>query len=82
MLMRKANHAYLSAGSALLDFIAGRLGAPGCWPNDNYSRSFVTRAPDETPRSIQRWENEGGKTIVPATFYRSRALHHFHAPQP
>jgi hypothetical protein len=31
------------AGSALVEFLAGRLGAPECWPNDNIIQPAVNR---------------------------------------
>jgi hypothetical protein len=56
---------YFTAGSALAEFMAGRLGAPGCWPDESHRKSVFLRAPDEVS-SIQRWENDGGKTIAAA----------------
>jgi hypothetical protein len=57
--------AHLAAGSALSEFMAGRLGAPSCWPHENHRASTFLRGPDEVS-SIQRWENEGGKAVAPA----------------
>jgi hypothetical protein len=76
--------AHFKAGSALSEFMAGRLGAPGCWPDESYRKSALLRVPDEA-RSIQRWENEGGKTTgaaapakgppsAPQRFYPTRPL--------
>ena len=54
---------HFDAGSALREFLAGRLGAPGCWPDEtNRTRTFL-RVPDEVS-SIHRWENDGGKTVA------------------
>jgi hypothetical protein len=36
---------YFRAGSALREFLAGRLGAPECWPNDYKGQPAVTRLP-------------------------------------
>jgi hypothetical protein len=54
---------HFRAGSALREFVAGRLGAPGCWPNDSYRGRIADSVSNETA-SIQRWESEGGKTIA------------------
>jgi hypothetical protein len=45
-------------GSALLEFMAGKLGAPGCWPNERH----FSRTEHEELRALKRWENEGGRT--------------------
>jgi hypothetical protein len=50
--------AHFQDGSALHEFIAGRLGAPGCWPPRKHG---VADVPTER-RSIERWETDGGKT--------------------
>lgn len=75
--------AHFEAGSALRDFMAGRLGAPGCWPNESYRKRISVPASDEMS-SIQRWETEGGRTIaatVPSEG-RSAASQGFHAQRP
>jgi hypothetical protein len=71
--------AHLEAGSALSEFMAGRLGAPSCWPDENHLTSTFLGLPDEVS-SIQRWENEGGKAFAPAfqTKGPGPALHLFH----
>jgi hypothetical protein len=56
---------HFETGSALREFMAGRLGAPSCWPDENRRTSTFLRLPDEVS-SIQRWENEGGKAFAPA----------------
>jgi hypothetical protein len=74
---------HFTAGSALTEFLAGRLGAPGCWPDENHRTSIFLRVPEEWS-SIQRWENDGGKTVaatVPAKRPTS-ALQHFHPTRP
>lgn len=57
--------AHLEAGSALSEFIAGRLGAPSFWPDGIHRKNLHLRLPDEVS-SIQRWENEGGKSVASA----------------
>jgi len=47
--------------SALLEFLAGKLGAPGCWPDE--IQPAGGRQVD--PRALHRWENEGGRTLSP-----------------
>jgi hypothetical protein len=75
--------AHFTAGSALSEFMAGRLGAPGCWPDDGHRNSTLFRGSEEAS-SIHRWENEGGRTmpaVAPGkglTF----ALRHFHPTHP
>jgi hypothetical protein len=54
--------AHLEAGSALSEFMAGRLGAPSFWPDGIRRKNVYPRLPDEVS-SIQRWENEGGKAV-------------------
>lgn len=73
---------HFKAGSALREFIAGRLGSPGCWPNES-CRTLVP-PPTEEARSIQRWETEGGRTIGASALpeNRSTASHGFHATRP
>jgi len=75
--MNETSH--FRAGSALREFIAGRLGAPACWPNETSRRSVPSHLPDEA-RSIQRWETEGGRTIAATALPESHsaALHRFH----
>jgi hypothetical protein len=70
---------HFKVGSALSEFMAGRLGAPGCWPDKNRGRSILSRAADEVS-SIQRWENDGGKTVAAAS--PTSALPHFHSNRP
>ena len=53
--------AHFNTGSALSEFLAGRLGAPGCWPAENGTRPVAARAQDNSRYAIDRWENEGGK---------------------
>lgn len=73
---------HFKPGSALRQFIAGRLGAPGCWPAGRYPKHVSAYVPDETPW-IHRWENEGGKTLA-ATLPRDREplRHYFHPARP
>ena len=75
--------AHFRAGSALREFLAGRLGAPACWPNESYRKLVPARVSDEA-NSIQRWETEGGRTI-PATAlhgHSSAQLHASHTTRP
>jgi hypothetical protein len=55
--------AHFKAGSALSEFMAGRLGAPDCWPNENNRWGIFAHVPNQLT-AIQRWENEGGRIIV------------------
>ena len=71
---------HFDAGSALREFLAGRLGAPGCWPNEPHRTRTFLRVPDEVS-SIQRWESDGGKTVTAAKAPTS-ALQHFHPTRP
>lgn len=57
--------AHLEAGSALSEFMAGRLGAPSFWPDGIHRKDVYLRLPHEVS-SIQRWKNEGGKAVAPA----------------
>jgi hypothetical protein len=50
-------------GSALSEFMAGRLGAPGCWPDQRNDPAFPNGAARAASGAISRWENEGGKTL-------------------
>jgi hypothetical protein len=74
---------HFDVGSALWEFLAGRPGAPGCWPNETHRTSTFLRVPDEVS-SIQRWENEGGKTVAAAVRAKgpTSALRHFHPTRP
>jgi hypothetical protein len=79
--MTEASH--FTAGSALLEFIAGRLGAPACWPNELHRKRVSVSALDDAS-SIQRWETEGGRTIA-ATALANRgwaASENFHTTRP
>jgi hypothetical protein len=49
--------------SALSEFIAGRLGAPGCWPDQRNDAAYTNGATRAVSRAISRWEHEGGKTL-------------------
>ena len=51
---------HYSFGSALLEFLAGRLGAPGCWPE-----TLPGGGRQAELRALNRWENEGGRTLTP-----------------
>lgn len=75
--------AHSRAGSALKEFLAGRLGAPGCWPDWNHPTRVFPRLPDDLS-SIQRWENDGGKTVATPTLLKGEtsALLHFHPTHP
>jgi hypothetical protein len=53
---------HFSFGSALLEFMTGKLGTPGCWPDE--PRHGGGRQADL--RALNRWENEGGRTLFPA----------------
>jgi hypothetical protein len=59
--MTESSH--FTAGSALLEFLAGRLGAPGCWPEEARATRVPAGIPDEGT-SLERWETEGGRTIA------------------
>jgi hypothetical protein len=50
-------------GSALFEFMAGRLGAPECWPDQRNDAACTNGAARAVSRAISRWENEGGKTL-------------------
>jgi hypothetical protein len=75
--------AHFETGSALSEFMAGRLGAPGCWPDENHRTRTFLREPDEVS-SIQRWENDGGKTVATAVLAQGPtfALQHIHPTRP
>jgi hypothetical protein len=49
--------------SALFEFMAGRLGAPECWPDQRNDAAYTNGAARAVSRAISRWENEGGKTL-------------------
>jgi hypothetical protein len=51
-----------SVGSALLDFMAGRLGAPGCWPDQRHAPAASNLARGHASGAIGPGENERGKT--------------------
>jgi hypothetical protein len=80
-LADSAASAHLKAGSTLSEFMAGRLGAPSCWPAGVYRTNGILHPPNELS-SIQRWENEGGKTVAAAATAKSpmSALQYFHPP--
>lgn len=59
---------HFSFGSALLEFMAGKLGAPGCWPAETLPGG--SRHADL--RALNRWENEGGRTLSPLAFHGTR----------
>jgi hypothetical protein len=62
-------------GSALFEFMAGRLGAPGCWPNQRNDAAHANGAARAASRAISRWENEGGKTLSARESTISRQHH-------
>jgi hypothetical protein len=55
----RQNSSHFSLGSALLECMAGKLGAPECWTNE---RPFGHTGHGDL-RALTRWENEGGKTL-------------------
>lgn len=63
-------------GSALFEFMAGRLGAPECWPDqrNHAAYTYTNGAARAVLRAISRWENEGGKTLSApeSTIYRQQ----------
>jgi hypothetical protein len=61
-------------GSALFEFMAGRLGAPECWPDQRNDAACTNGAARAVSRAISRWENEGGKTLSAreSTIYRQQ----------
>jgi hypothetical protein len=59
---------HFSFGSALLEFMAGKLGAPGCWPDETHPGG--SRHADL--RALNRWENEGGRTLSPLALHDAR----------
>ena len=61
--------------------MAGKLGAPGCWPTESQRKIVFLRLPDDVS-SILRWENEGGKTIAAPVKNPAPAIHDFHPTQP
>ena len=79
--MTESSH--FRAGSALLEFIAGRLGAPACWPNES-NRKLVSPPLGDEAISILRWETEGGRTIAATARANNgpAAPEHFHTTQP
>jgi hypothetical protein len=61
--------------SALLEFMAGRLGAPGCWPDQRNDAAYAkTVARAESP-AISRWESEGGRSLPACASTISRQHH-------
>jgi hypothetical protein len=62
-------------GSALFEFMAGRLGAPGCWPDQRNDTAYTNGAGRAASRAISRWENEGGKTLSARASTISRQHH-------
>jgi len=50
-------------GSALFEFMAGRLGTRECWPGQRDDAAYINGATAAMSRAISRWENEGGKTL-------------------
>lgn len=73
--------AHFRPDSALRQFMAGRLGAPACWPAGQYPKRISAQVPDET-KWIHRWENEGGKTLATLPKDRAPLPHHFHTTRP
>jgi len=61
---------HFSCGSALLEFLAGKLGAPGCWPDETHPGGG--RQADL--RALNRWENEGGRTLSPLALRDARLI--------
>jgi hypothetical protein len=61
-------------GSALFEFMAGRLGAPECWPDQRNDDACTNGAARAVLRAISRSENEGGKTLSAreSTIYRQQ----------
>ena len=62
-------------GSALFEFMAGRLGAPGCWPSQRNDAAYTNGAARAASRAVSRWENEGGKTLSERESTISRQHH-------
>jgi hypothetical protein len=62
-------------GSALFEFMAGRLGAPGCWPDQRNDTAYTNGAARAASPAISRWENEGGKTLAARASTISRQHH-------
>lgn len=65
---RRNSFSHFSFGSALLEFMAGKLGAPGCWPDETLPGGS---RPAEL-RALNRWENEGGRTLSPLPLHATR----------
>jgi hypothetical protein len=72
---------HFKPGSALRQFMAGHLGAPGCWPAGRYPKRGFAHVPDET-RWINRWENEGGRTLATLPKDRAPLPHYFYPTRP
>jgi hypothetical protein len=63
-----------NSGSALFEFMVGRLGAPECWPDRGNKVAYTDGAHDAS-RAISRWVNEGGKTLSARESSISRQHH-------
>ena len=63
MHMQNPPH-YFSLGAALREFVARRLGANAHFANGVPVAQIYGRTKFEVPcRSIERWENEGGRIV-------------------
>ena len=72
---------HFKVGSALREFIAGRLGAPGCWPVESFRARALDFASNEAA-SIQRWESDGGRIIAPHATPIRNAFEHLYPNRP
>ena len=66
----RKSSSHFSFGSALLEFLAGKLGAPGYWPDEMHPGGG--RHADL--RALNRWENEGGRTLSPLALHDTRPI--------
>ena len=48
-------------GSALFEFMAGRLGAPECWPDQRNDAAYTNAAARAVSRAISRWKTKAEK---------------------
>ena len=63
-----------NGGSALFEFMVGRLGAPECWP-DQRNKAAYTNGAHDASRAISTWVNECGKTLSARESTISRQHH-------
>jgi hypothetical protein len=64
-----------NSGSALFEFMVGRLGAPECWPDQRNNAAYTNGTAGDASRAISRWVNEAGKTLSARESTISRQHH-------